>query len=911
MSRHLFKLMLLILSLAGTAPVLAQRIVHTPPLSVPSGVPVSIEYQIAGATTESIVETAVFYRFQGDVAYRRIRAASTGSIFSASIPAMSQNAGYIEYYLVAELLGGGTLNLPTINPSENPFQVNILQTEQDGPLITEVAKIEFRVMSPMPGTPMIEDDLLIAIALFSLDSSAVTDSLRMTLNGVDVTDEADIGPYLVTYAPETLDQGTYKVDLFFRNGRVITPITNWTFTVVSAQSQFGQAQQRRRPVNGDVELTTRMQSTAGTSYDFVRGAANLRGTAGWLRYSANGLMTSQEEARLQPQNRFGVQLAAKHYLNLEAGHVYPNMNPLLLAGRRVYGVNANMTALYRLLNVQVVYGELNRKVPTLYRDIAIKIDSTDFGGTVVTDTTYSLLFQPGGTGTYSRTLLASRLSFGSGRFAQFGINALKVKDDIRSIAVVDSLFDVDNAPFLNQLSAQQRASLLANPLAYQVDLSNPTPQDNIVAGVDFKANLLGGRIQLASDGAVSALNTNIAPGPLSQKYADDLGFEIDSDILNRLESISWLFVINENVSALPIRFRNDQAEFFVPKGIFAYQNRLSLNFFKHSLSVQQRWIGPDYISLANNGIRRDVAGYTIADRFRLFKNTVYVNVQAEKLWDNLAQQLSARTYTTNYGVSTSWYPVNFKLPRVTFSVRRQFRDNNINPRNGLIAPGLLDVAVRHLDIQSLSPDTLVTTLATPRLNKTWQVNTGLSRQFDVFDMVHDVTLNMSTISTKDEHFRYGDFNTRTYSMGVQTDVIRLPLRTNLNMGYTQADAQSGFNKLNLLAVVFGGSYFLFEDALMLTAEASVINSISLTTRIDVNNNGTPTNAFDDFYAPVADSEEESRTYNYIGSFGAEYRFLQRHVISATASYTTVQTRAVNAVSLPNDYYLQVRYQFQF
>jgi hypothetical protein len=221
------------------------------------------------------------------------------------------------------------------------------------------------------------------------------------------------------------------------------------------------------------------------------------------------------------------------------------------------------------------------------------------------------------------------------------------------------------------------------------------------------------------------------------------------------------------------------------------------------------------------------------------------------------------------------------------------------------------VAVRHLDIQSLSPDTLVTTLATPRLNKTWQVNTGLSRQFDVFDMIHDVTLNMSTISTKDEHFRYGDFNTRTYSMGVQTDVIRLPLRTNLNMGYTQADAQSGFNELNLLAVVFGGSYFLFEDALMLTAEASVIRSASITTQIDVQDNGTPSNAFDDFYAPVLDSEEESQTINYIGSFGAEYRFLERHVISATASYTSVQTRAVNAVSLPNDYYLQVRYQFQF
>lgn len=911
MSRQLSKPLLLIAGLLIAVPVMAQRIVHTPPLSVPSGVPVTIEFQIAGATTESVIESAVFYRVQGDVAYRRIRASATGATFSAQVPVLAQNSGFIEYYLVAELVNGGILNLPTINPSENPFQVNILQTQVDGPMITEVADIEFRVMSPLPGTPMIEDDLLIAIALFPLDTLAVTDSLRMVLNGVDVTGQADISPFLITYAPERLDQGAYTVELFFRNGRVITPITKWAFTVVSAQSQFAVGQSRQRPINGDVELATRAQTTAGTSYNFARGAVNLRGAAGWLTYSANGLATSQENPRLQPQNRFGIQFAAKHYLNVEAGHVYPSMNPLLLAGRRVYGVNANISALYRLMNLQVVYGELNRKVPTLYQDISVQIDSTDFAGTVITDTTYSLMFQPGGMGTHRRTLLASRLSFGSGRHAQFGVNALKVKDDIRSIAIVDSLHDADAAPLLNRMNAQQRAALMANPLAFQVELSNPTPHDNIVAGVDFKANLLGGRVQFASDGAVSALNTNVAPGPLSQKYADDLGVDIDSDILNRLERISWLFVINENVAALPIRFRNDQAKFFVPKGIFAYQNRLSFNMFQHSFSVQQRWIGPDFISLANNGIRRDVAGYTIADRFRLLKNTLYVNLQAETLWDNLARQLNARTYTTNYGISTSWYPVNFKLPRVTLSVRRQLRDNHITPRNGLISPDLLDVAVRHLDIQSLTPDTVVTTLATPRLNKTWQVSSGLSRSFDVFDMKHDLTLNVSTISTKDEHFRYGDFNTRTYSLGVQTDVIRMPLRTSLNVGYTQADAQSGLNKLNLLALVFGGSYFLLEDALMLTAETSVIKSTSLATLIDVDDNGTPTHALDDYYKPVFDSVEEARTTNYIGSFGAEYRFMQRHVIAGSASYTAVHTRAVDAMTLPSDYFLQVRYLFQF
>ncbi len=912
MSRLLSRCLSGLIILLCTSTVYAQRIVHTAPLGIQSGENVGIEYQIVGVTSEFVVETALFYRFQGDLAYNRVRAASTGMTYTAMIPSVPVNAGNLEYYIVAELANGTLISLPTSSPADNPFQVTITRPPPQGPMETMVANIEFRVMSPMPGTPMIDDDLLIAVALFPQDSLAITDSIRIRLNGMDVTDQANIGPYLITLIPEDLPHGQYQVELLYRYDGVITTVTNWTFNVVSSQSQFAMAESRASLVNGDFELTARSQSTGGSSNDFVRGSTSMRGSYGWLSYSANGLLTSQENTRLQPQNRFGARIAAGNYLVLEAGHVYPAMNPLLLAGRRVYGINTQMSALWSTLNVQVVYGELNRKVPTLYNPIAELVDSTDFGGTTYRDTTYSLRFKPGGAGTHKRMILASRISFGSGRYAQLGINALKVKDDVKSISVVDSLFDPAASRYINALSPSQRAWLEQNPLAFQVELSNPTPQDNIVAGADFKLNLHGGRIQLQSDGAVSALNTNIDPGPLSQKYADELGVEIDQDILDRLDRLSWLLIINENMSSLPLRVRNDEVELFVPKGIFAYQNRLSLNYFKHSIGFQQRWIGPDYVSLANNGIRRDVAGYTISDRFRMLKNTVYMNLQFEKLWDNLGDQLAARTYTTNYGISTSWYPVNFRLPRITVSIRRQFRDNNIESRNALISPSLLDVAVRHLDVESIAPDTVVATRATPRLNKTWQIGSGISRQFNVFNMVHNVTLNLTSITTDDQRFRYGDFNTRSVSLGVQTDLVDLPIRTNLNLGYTNADAQSGLNNLKLFGLVVGGNYYLLENRnLMLTAETSIISSKSINTQLDVDDNGTPDNVYDDFYAPNFSTRDESRNINYIGSLGAEYRFLERHLIAASASITSIQVRALNALSQPNDHYFQVRYFYTF
>lgn len=894
-------------------PVVAsgQRLVHNPPVFMASGDGATIPFQFAGASQQVVMEAAVFYRFQGEFAYRRIRATATADGFTAILPPIPRSAGVIEYYLLAELINGSILNLPTINPADNPFRVTIVDPEQPGPIETVVGDIGFRIMSPLPGQPMPTDDLLIAVALFPQSELASADSVRLLINGLDVTHEAQVTPYLVAYIPTIMPVGTYTAEVMYRYGGRSRSVTKWSFRVVEAGTLGDPDAARRTWVNGDVELLARAQSLGGNSNDFTRGSTNLYGSQGSFQYGANGLLTSQENARLQPQNRYGAYVRASHYLNVEGGHVYPDMNPLMLAGRRVFGINARSSLLWRMLNVQVVAGEMNRRIPTLYSPLEERIEVVDFGGTTFTDTTYVLAFRPGGTGTYRRDILAGRLALGSGRYAQFGVNVLKVKDKVGSIVVVDSLGDPAAEAYLSSLSAAQRDWLNRNPRAFFADLTNPTPQDNLVAGADFRLNLHRNRIQFATDAAVSALNNDISAGPLTQKYVDDLGFTIDSEILDRVDKLSWLLVINENMANFPIRFRNDEAEVFIPKGIFAYQSRVGLNYFDHNLSVQYRWIGPDFVSLANNGIRRDVAGYSVSDRFRLLRNTVYMNLQVENLWDNLANQLPARTTTTNYNMSVGWYPVDFRLPRVNLTLRRQFRDNGIAPQNGLIDPARLSAAVRHIRVESFSPDTVVTTLATPRENRTWQVGTGISRQFNLFDMVHDVTLNLTSIRTEDVHFRYGDFYTQSYSLGVVSDLNTVPLRASLNMGYTNADAQSGYTTLNLFNVLAGGRYVLFDEDLILTAEIGIVSAKTVDTQLIIDDSGTPNMPFDDYFRPDPSTRERARSVNYQGSAGAEFRFLDRHAIALSASYTSIQVRSVTSPVPPNDYYLQFRYIYQF
>lgn len=888
----------------------AQRIVHTPPASVEAGAGAELRFQFTGATPQMVVEAALYYRYQGEFAYRRVAARTDADGFIASLPEIPAGAGQIDYYLVAELNNGSILSLPTISPSDNPFRVTVTVPEPEGPLETTVADIRFRIMSPLPEVPMSTDDLLIAIALFPENDDAVTDSIRLSVNGTDVTHEAQITPYLVTYIPQTMPPGSYTAELTYRYSGRTQRVTQWTFTVVPPGSVAAELAPRRQWVNGDVELLSRAQSLSGNPVDFSRGSTNLYGSAGMVRYGVNGLLTTQENARLQPQNKYGAYFRVGHYLNVEGGHVYPDVNPLVLAGRRVYGVNAQASLFWRMLNLQMVAGELNRRVPTLYGPVEEVVDVSTFGDVEIRDTTYALRFRPNGAGTYRRDILAGRLAIGNSRYAQLGVTALKVKDAVGSLVVVDSLNDPQSARFLTSLTPAQRQWLDQNPDAFRPDLTNPKPQDNIVAAADFRLNLHGGRIQFAADGAVSALNNDISAGPLTQKYLDDLGVTIDADILDQIDKLSWLLIINENMAKFPVRFRNDEAEVFVPTSIFAYQNRLGLTYFDHSLNVQYRWIGPDYISLANNGIRRDVAGYSVSDRFRLLSNTVYVNLQYENLWDNLARQLPARTTTTNYNAAVGWYPVDFRLPRVNLSVRRQFRDNGITPTNALIDPSRLDVAIRHIRVESLVPDTVVTTLATPRENRTWQFGLGLTQQFQFMDMSHDASFNLTTIRTEDVHFRYGDFITNSGSLGLVTDLFNLPLRTNLNIGYTVAEAQSGLTDITLMNILAGARYTLLDDNLTLNAELGIVNAKTVDVQIDVDDNGTQT-PFDDYYVPDPDTRARSRSINYQASTGADYRFLERHVVSLSASYTKIQVRSATAAIPPNDYYLQVRYIYQF
>jgi hypothetical protein len=625
----------------------------------------------------------------------------------------------------------------------------------------------------------------------------------------------------------------------------------------------------------------------------------------------NGLVTSQESNRLQPQNRYGLNLRYGRIAQLEIGHVYPTVNPLLMAGRRTYGIHAQVQTPRGEMAIQYVQGQLNRKIVPLFSQIQANItEEITPGGSILTDTTYVLGLQSGGAGAFQQDINALRVTFGRGRFTKLGFDAMRVQDDLNSIDYFNAYDPLRMSAYTGGLTADQRASLASDPDLLNVAPGTIAPVSNFVAATDLDIRLHQNRIQLAADAAVSLLNTDISEGALTRAKADELGYELDSNIESLLDRLTWFIVVNENMNALPFRVRNDEAELFVPQGIFAWQSRAGLNYFRNQLNIQYRWIGPDFVSLANNGVRRDVAGITVTDRFRLLDNSLYVNLQYERLHDNLINQLAATTYSTVYGTTVSWFPVSRSLPRMTVGVRYINRDNGEVWENPFTGAGDRQSAIRNVRVEIINGEEVSTTLPSPRLQNTLQLNTNISRPFELSFARNDISLNVSYLNTRDERNIYGDFSNTGISLSFNSQFLDQPFRTTLAINHNVTAAQSDLTKVRLSGVNFGANYAMLSNSLQFNAETAVLRNNSRSYMLVVDDRGTPDNFLDDQFVPDFSNPARQDQISWIINAGASYRLYENHQFRINGSFSNVVSR-LQQISIPNDHFVQFRYTWFF
>lgn len=898
---------------------------HTQPTLIEKGKSVTLEFEVLGINIQDIQEAFLYYRYDGSIVYQTLKADIERNTVRVTFTIDNLNANSIQYYLSLNLANEVKAYFPNnAAETDSPITVTLVDKQvatQD--LMGTTGNIDFNILSPLPDEEIVPEDALIALTLFYNEGEANPDSIKIIFDGVDVTKLADVTPYLITFAPQNLKPGDHSVDIVYSDSTGSKSLTKWTFPTIDPNSRKAEVQRSgTKLATGQVELSARNQSIFGNTDDIYKSSFRVNGSKGWFRYSVNGMLTSQENPRLQAQNRYGVELYAGNVFELQAGHIFPTMNPLIIAGNRIFGVNSAIHLFDRLINVQVMTGEMRRSVTNLYsnvKDTTVVIAQT-LDGNDETERRFQLNFENNGAGTYRRNVLGGRFALGNGTNFQLGFNAMKVTDRTSSLNTIGSYTSLlANQPeLLNGLSAQQRDELAQDPDMFSAPSSSVKPRDNFMFASDLTIKGFDGKFAVRSDFGMSLLNEDTSTGVLNKARAEELGLDIPDNIANVLDELSWLIIVNENMSYLPLSMSADGVKalstkflFFndtpVPTALLASQNSLNLNVWGNAFQAKYQWVGPEYQTLSNTALRRDIAGYSLSDRFRLFSNTVYVTAGYENFADNLIGSKESTTVTQIINGDLSWFPINRNLPRVSISYRMQARDNSVARMNPYFtSTQQLNSSVRNVEVTG----GVEGVIANPRNDNSNQVSFSISKDATFLGLRNDFSINYVNLSTIDNVYAFGDFKSNVYSAGVVSNWSQLPMRTNINFSLNNSDGASGLAKVSIIGVNVGASYFLLNEKLNLFTDFAITANTVESMGLGINDNNSPNNFLDDFYFKDASNYSKSEQNTFILRGGATYNFNQHHALLFDASFTNVSVKNAGAV-IPNDRVVQLRYVYRF
>ena len=889
---------------------------HQSPTALVRGEMNTLEFIVPSVNQNDVQEAILFFNYDEGIGFQQQEVIFENGVFTANLEIDNPTASSVEYYFQLNLTSGSQVFYPDNSPSENPVRVDIVSGRSDGAgnSIKRNENIEFNILSPVASNALAPNDVVIAIALYYDINDLDPGEFKLFIDNRDVTELADTSDYFISYVPKNLKNGRHKIKLEYHTETDIFLITSWNFDVVDpsrARPTGFDGNNRNRPI-GRIELGARSQDIAGSTNDAYTARSNLSGSFGLFRYSLNGFFTSQESDRLQPQNRYGADLQLGKWLRFNAGHVYPNISRFTISGRRIYGINTQANLFKDYFNVQFVYGEVNRKISNLYSGVE-RAEVTDGNGAVV-DTTYTLQYENLGKGTFTRKITAARVALGNERHFQIGVHAMKVEDDTTSLFNIRNFNTLLEAPasLYSNLNQGDFQKLEDNPELLQIQNGSVRPQGNFIAGTTLKMGLAKNRIRLESETVASALNNDIYGGSLTVQGADDLGFDITQDDADLLASLSQLIIINENMNILPIRVKDfntdsSEAEPFFPTSILGSNSEFSINYPSNNFKLQYRWVGPNFSSLANSTVRRDISGFTATDRFRLFKNRLYVTLGYETLEDNVTNNKSATTTSNTYRSNLSWYPVSRKLPRMSFGFRYRNRDNGVIRFNPNVAPQIETAAVQNFVIdvdESGNIDTLVTPV--PKESSTLNLSGSITQQFDLFNIIHDASLSFNNLNTKDEVFAFGDVQSSAVSFNITSRFNDIRLRTQLGLTFNNTETGSGQTNIDIFGLYAGGSFFILDGKLNFNGRVAVTSNTSRTRALivepSVSDDDTPVND----YFILDPNVVESDFSTFVVQIGAQYDINTYHSFIFDSNFTNV-----SGIGNSNDSIVSLRYLFNF
>ncbi|MGC9365141.1 MAG: hypothetical protein ACP5FZ_11310 [Fidelibacterota bacterium] len=806
MGRFGVKVVCCIIGLVGS--VFGQaKVLHSPPRDIRAGSPIAIEALIEGDVTEA-ERVRLFYRVAGQDTYVEENMYKYMGVYSGTIPANFVTPEGLEYLIIAEMPDGTMAAFPEVDPYNVPMFLAVKKANDSrGKPVTADKPSEIQggvqsdiiVLSPEEGQVIAAEEVIIAFSLFNvmdLDRSTIA----LTLDGASVMQQTEVSEDLIVCRPRNLQPGLHTVTLNMKNqfgDPYETVVINFTVvkTVEEAKRVFR--------ANGRVIAEANSEQVRGVRQNINYIRANASGSYDWLNFNAKTFVTSQEDPNKQPRNRLTVGLNTSIF-DLNLGDVTPQFSELLLNGKRVRGVEANLKLKY--FNTHVIYGQTERAIEgTISAPDTIGQDSLQYSRSGYT---------------YDRNLLAVRPYFGSGKNFKLGFSVLKARDDTLSVKKEMNGINEGGTQFISMTGTNK-------------------PQDNIVVGADLLVAFDRKRFVWKTDAAFSYLNRDITGGALTLEKLDTFlpGDTLQNDSISLgdmhipLEGFpdpgdfANIFIINQNISPLMPIVPDSNGQIgmqeFLNMPSTAFKTDLKLNYFNNFLVLRYQRVGPEFTSLGNPYMRTDVQGFYVSDKIKLFNNRLFVTISYDQKRDNLLKNKNSTTTTTNFTASAALYPGD-GLPNVNITTQSYGRENDL---------GILDV----------SYDTTFTPLGdidTVKIKDPRESNVTTKQDFRISHVVTlgeiKNSLNISYANSERNDrikdrllgYQFNKTSVSSFSFGVNT-AFDFPLKTNIRISSNRSESASQSEPYQLLSLFLRGEYEFFDGKLVPEAGYTLTNATGL------------------------------------------------------------------------------------
>ncbi len=497
-------------------------------------------------------------------------------IYTVSIPSNYSFDSAVELYFEALTENGQKITYPQINPQLNPLRLIVANSDTISESII--------LLSPDVNFPINAEELIIAFSYFSIQNDIKANSIKIFFDGKDYSSKAKITKNMAILKLPTPKAGkhTFKMKAESVMGNKIS----------SKDFSFDQNKSAKIiPFNIDGSLSAygKYESNSETdNYNDANMRLILNVRKNWFRLKSKTFLTSLEDSKKQPLNRFSLDIDVPHF-GVKIGDFSPNFGSFAINSVNVRGVFSELN--FKLFRLQALYGDSKRAIPG-------KLYTTNNSETVNGDLYVNNDIA------FARETTGIKMEFGHERYFNYGLSFVKNKDRVSSLDE-EQYFAPDS-------------TLLVRP------------KDNIVIATDTRFAFKDQRIVFGAEAAMSLYNSNIIDGAISQDSLETLvGQEIPIDP----EDLEGFFVVNSNIEPFEPGLSN-----------LSYKAYMRVFLLRNLFNISYSYVGSSFNNLSVGYLAKDLATISISDNIALFNNRFLLNISYNMNNNNLSDD---KEFTTN------------------------------------------------------------------------------------------------------------------------------------------------------------------------------------------------------------------------------------------------------------------------